>query len=105
MLSLRGQKIREGDPHRVKFNLFMSRSVWKKGFFESFFFKQVKTKKSFYIWSRRSVIPQSLIGFTVFVYNGKIFRKLKISRDKVGFKFGFFISTRNRFVVKKQKKR
>ena len=82
----------------------MARSVWKKSFFESFFFKRLRVEKKNYIWSRSSVIPQSLIGFTVFVHNGKVFKKLKITRDKVGFKFGSFVNTRNRFLGKKHKK-
>ncbi len=84
----------------------MSRSIWK-----SLFFKRLKksclgtTPGSLHIWSRASVISQSLIGFTVFVHNGKIFKRLKITRDKVGFKFGFFVSTRNKFTLKNLKKR
>jgi len=82
----------------------MARSIWKGFFLDSFFFTRAKTKKNLYIWSRASTIPQSLIGFTVFVHNGKIFKKLKITRDKVGFKFGFFITTRVRPLSKKPKK-
>ena len=73
-------------------------------FFESFFFKRLKVEKKKIIFGRgASVIPQSLIGFTVNVYNGKTFKKLKITRDKVGFKFGFFVNTRNRFFKEAKK--
>ncbi len=85
--------------------LVMARSVWKKSFFESFFFKRLRVEKKNYIWSRSSVIPQSLIGFMVFVHNGKVFKKLRITRDKVGFKFGSFVNTRNKFLGKKHKKK
>jgi len=30
----------------------------------------------------------------VFVYNGKIFKKIYISRDNVGYKFGEFVFTK-----------
>ena len=83
----------------------MARSIWKGFFLDSFFFTRAKTKKNLYIWSRASTIPQSLIGFTVFLYTTeKFFKKLKITRDKVGFKFGFFITTRVRPLSKKPKK-
>jgi ribosomal protein S19 len=57
--------------------------------------KNFKTKG----WSRCSTIPYYLIGFSVFVYSGKEFRKVFINREKVGFKFGEFVVTR------KQKKK
>jgi small subunit ribosomal protein S19 len=80
----------------------MSRSLWKGFFFESFFFKRLK--KNVHVWSRASVIPQSLVGFTINVYNGKTFKKLKVTREKVGFKFGFFVNTRNKRVKEKKRK-
>jgi len=35
-----------------------------------------------------------LIGKNVFIYNGKVFKKVSITREKVGYKFGDFCSTR-----------
>jgi len=81
----------------------MSRSIWKANFLDNFLSKKLK-KKKLYIWSRRSTIPYYLIGFTVFIHNGKIFKKLKITREKVGFKFGFFAKTRNKISIKNFKK-
>jgi small subunit ribosomal protein S19 len=73
----------------------MSRSKWKGPYIDpsllKLSFKQRKTKQ---IWSRQSVIPFFLIGQTVFVYNGKIFKKIFINREKIGFKFGEFSFTR-----------
>jgi len=60
-------------------------------------------KKNLYIWSRQAIIPVFLIGLTVFVHNGKIFKKLRITREKAGFKFGVFIKTRTKCVTKKLK--
>jgi ribosomal protein S19 len=40
-----------------------------------------------------------LIGKIVQVHNGKSFQKVTVTRDKVGFKFGSFVSTR-KFIKK-----
>ena len=73
-------------------SLFVSKSVLKK-----------KIKK---VWSRNSIIPFFLINTTVFVHNGKIFKKLVITREKVGYKFGEFVFTRksNQLIKLKRKK-
>jgi len=52
------------------------------------------------IWSRNSVIPSNFLNKTVWVYTGNIFRKVVITKEKIGFKFGEFSFTR----VKKKKK-
>lgn len=53
------------------------------------------------IWSRNSVIPVKFLNKTVWVYTGKIFRKVIITKEKLGYKFGEFSFTR----VKNQKKK
>jgi len=66
-------------------------TIKSKTFSPKFFFK----KKTFLkIWNRDSIIPYILINQTVFVYNGKIFKKIYISRDNVGYKFGEFVFTK-----------
>ena len=69
----------------------MSRSKWK-----ILFNKISKKKKKLYIWSRNSTIPSSLIGNYVFVHFGNGFKKILVSREKVGFKFGAFAPTRKK---------
>ncbi len=71
----------------------MSRSKWKGPFIDSSVLIS-SSKKNLKIWSRSSVIPASLIGETVLVYNGKDFKKITVTRDKIGFKFGAFSFTR-----------
>ncbi len=74
----------------------MSRSKWKGNFIESSVLK-LKTKKTKghpKIWSRQSVIPAFLIGKTVSIYSGKEFKKVSITREKVGYKMGEFCTTR-----------
>jgi len=72
----------------------MRRSKWKGNFIDNSVLKlSFQKKKQLKIWSRRSVIPAFLIGDTVLIYNGKEFKKVKITREKVGFKFGEFSTT------------
>ncbi len=73
----------------------MSRSKWKGNFIDQAVLKiKDNSKKQLKLWSRRSVIPSFLIGSTVLIYNGKEFKKVVITREKVGFKFGEFCTTR-----------
>lgn len=72
----------------------MARSKWKGFFIKKSLFKN-KNIKNLKIWDRCSVIPEFLIGKLVKVYNGKEFKKFFIHREKVGFKFGSFVSSRN----------
>ena len=70
----------------------MTRALWKGPFIDPMFFKQKKIKSK--IWCRSSVIPSFLIGETVFVHNGREFKRIFINREKIGFKFGEFSMTR-----------
>lgn len=71
----------------------MSRSIWKGLFLDKFLLKP-NLKSGLKIWSRRSIITSKFLNKHVFVYNGKTFKKLYITREKLGFKFGAFIMTR-----------
>lgn len=79
----------------------MSRAIWKGPFIDPIFFKSKKQKLNHKIWSRSSVVPASLIGETVFIHNGKEFKRVSITREKVGFKFGEFSFTR-RYTLKQK---
>jgi len=75
----------------------MARSVWKGFFLEKCFIKKISNKQKInFIWSRQTAIPGYLINTTVLVHNGKFFRKLVVTREKIGFKFGAFILTRTK---------
>jgi len=80
----------------------MCRSNWKGNFIEKSILKKVK--KDIKIWCRYSVIPSNLIGFFVFIHNGKEFKKILITREKVGFKFGDFVLTRKHVFKQKLNK-
>jgi len=96
----------------------MSRSKWKglnfdirlyNSLFEVVGIDKEGIKKSNWnhkIWSRESSIPASLIGKSVYVYNGKVFKRFIVSREKVGYKFGdFSFSRKYTFRKLKQKKK
>tara|TARA_Y100001968_G_scaffold191346_1_gene175330 strand:+ start:120 stop:386 length:267 start_codon:yes stop_codon:yes gene_type:complete len=88
----------------------MGRSLWKGPFISSAILRRSRTesKNNFKIWSRNSVIPEFLLGQTVLVHNGKEFKKIVVTREKLGFKLGEFSFTRKYNVkqklVKKKKK-
>lgn len=83
----------------------MSRSIWKGLFCNTTINKKIlDTKKRIEIWSRQSSIPSFLLNKTVFVHNGKIFKKLVITREKLGYKFGEFVFTKIRAKTKDKKK-
>ena len=84
----------------------MSRSIWKGPYVASHILKNSESGiKSFQIWSRNSVISEFLIGNTVLVHNGKEFKNVTITREKVGFKFGEFSLTRRHNAKKKISKK
>ena len=58
------------------------------------FYWNIKKKKKLRIWSRSSIVPAFLIGSNVFIHFGNGFKKVLITREKVGFKFGSFAKTR-----------
>ena len=82
----------------------MSRSIWKGVFLKRFLLKKMPHK----VWSRNCSIPFNCVGQKILVHNGKEFKKIFITREKVGYKFGEFVFTR-KFTkkvlkIKKQKK-
>ena len=78
----------------------MTRSIWKGPFLDSLLLKPnflsnlTGLKSTNKIWSRSSTVPAFLVGQTVSVHNGKEFKTLAVTREKVGFKFGAFVLTR-----------
>ncbi|AFP83825.1 ribosomal protein S19 [Candidatus Carsonella ruddii CS isolate Thao2000] len=71
----------------------MSRSI-KKGFFidKKLYFKL--NKNNFKTWSRNSTIIPKMIGLNIFVHNGKIFHKVYIMEEMIGYKLGEFSFTK-----------
>lgn len=81
----------------------MSRSVWKLNYLPKTIIRQSK-KKNINIWSRDAVIPSFLVNRLVKIYNGKDYKTIKITHEKIGFKFGEFANTRKPYIYKGKKK-
>lgn len=60
-----------------------------------------KNKTFLYIMERNSTILPKMVGKTYFIHTGKIFVKLQIKKSMVGFKFGSFVLTRQKYIFKK----
>ena len=81
----------------------MSRSKWK-GFNISN--NLIKSKHNFLtIFDRSSCISKFYLGKLVKIHNGKDFKILNITRDKIGYKFGEFSNTRKMYEKKKKKQK
>lgn len=84
----------------------MSRSYWKVPYVDYKLLNsiiiskknsQIKTK------SRSTVILQSFVGSTIYVYNGKTYKKVFINEDMIGHKLGEFVFTRKIGHIHKKK--
>jgi small subunit ribosomal protein S19 len=84
----------------------MSRSSWKLRYLPEAIIrlKKLTAHKVPEIWSRSAVIPSFLVDRTVKIHTGKEFKNLKVTEDKVGYKFGEFIFTRKSYIYKGKKK-
>jgi small subunit ribosomal protein S19 len=80
----------------------MNRSKWKGKFLAKFLVK--KESQISKVWTRNSVIPTKLLGLHVSIHNGQIFKKVLVTQEKIGFKFGDFALTRKYISKFKQKK-
>lgn len=83
----------------------MSRSKWKGPFIHFKFFKKKYLKNKLYkIWSRDSIILSHFINYKFLIFCGNVFKKITISREKVGYKFGEFCTTRAKYFHKNKLK-
>ena len=71
----------------------MTRSKWKYNLIKTSL-RQKDSNQTIKIWKKNEAIPNFLIGKNILIYNGKIFKKINVTRNKVGYKFGEFITTR-----------
>lgn len=78
----------------------MGRAKWK-GFFSE---RKVFSQNNLKIWSRSSSVPESLIGKSVLIHNGKDFKKILVTREKVGYKLGAFSFTKKHTIRIKSSK-
>ena len=69
----------------------MSRSKWKGPFLKNTLIKKNLITSEI---PRNSVIPAACLGTFINIYTGKEFKKIFISQEKIGLKFGSFAYTR-----------
>lgn len=78
----------------------MKRSKWK-----GFFMKIKTTKNNSTTISRRSSIIPKFTGQNFNIHSGKSFKKILVTKEMLGHKFGEFNKTRSEFIFKKKKKK
>lgn len=69
----------------------MSRSKWKGPFLKNILLKKNQITSEI---PRNSIIPAVCLGAFVNIYTGKELKKIYISQEKIGLKFGSFAYTR-----------
>ena len=78
----------------------MKRSKWKGPFVKKIIYIQKLPSLA-----RNYEITSKFVGLTCHVHSGRAFVKLNITNEMIGHKVGEFVSTRERFVFKKKKKK
>lgn len=82
----------------------MSRSKYKSAFMQYNLLKKLKEEKKekeLLKTKNLQILPEYIDTF-IKVYNGKKQIPLKISKEMVGYKFGEFIYTKQKFIYKKK---
>lgn len=80
----------------------MTRAKWKGPYLDWYTLNKKKINPK--LWCRSSIIPRSFLNTVVSVYNGREFKRVTVTPDKLGFKFGDFSYTR-KFILKIKKKK
>jgi len=92
----------------------LARSCWKLKFYTKHLFiknkkfkkfKNKNVKKKLIIFNKSLPVLKTFIGISVNVYKGNFYRRLKISKYLIGYKFGEFVHTRKPFVYSLKKKK
>lgn len=86
----------------------MKRSKWKNLFVNLLKLEnsnQLKKTKVSIVAPRNSSITPNFVGLTFQVHTGKTLKKIIVTEEMVGHKFGEFAKTRSEFVFKKKKKK
>jgi ribosomal protein S19 len=78
----------------------MKRSKWKGPFVP-----KLDSNRKLPLLSRNSEATSKIVGLTCNVHSGRTLVKLSITDEMIGHKVGEFVSTRERFVFKKKKKK
>lgn len=76
----------------------MKRSNWKGPFF-----KKNNSTERLITLPRNYEITSKIVGSIYDVYSGRVFTKLTVTDDMIGYKVGEFVPTRKKFIFKKKK--
>lgn len=83
----------------------MSRSSWKGPYIHlKFLKKNILLRSNLKIWSRSSIILSTFVGYKFLIHSGNNFKKFYVTREKIGYKFGEFCTTRQKCVHKNKLK-
>lgn len=82
----------------------MSRSLWKGPFIHLKLLKKKVLIENTIVWSRNSVILSNFIGYKFLIHSGNTFKKFFVTREKIGYKFGEFCTTRSKYFHKNKLK-
>lgn len=82
----------------------MSRSLWKGPFIHLKLLKKKTLLESSTLWSRNSIILSNFIGYKFLIHTGNTFKKFFVTREKIGYKFGEFCTTRSKYFHKNKLK-
>lgn len=82
----------------------MSRSKWKGPYVGSKNLQNKELKKQLsFILNRDVEITPKLIGLTVKIHTGKEYKEVTVTDEMIGYKFGEFVFTREKFSFKNKK--
>lgn len=85
----------------------MVRSTWKGPYVANEVFDKIKMlrkTKPIYTKNRNSTILSSFLDRTFYIYNGKTYYRLLITKDQIGFKLGSFSHSKKRCIYRVKKK-
>lgn len=84
----------------------MNRSNWKGPYVDPKYLKNINQLKKKHLslkMSRNSDIIPKFVGLTFKIHNGITYKKLIVTKEMIGHKFGEFSFTRGKFSFKKKK--
>ena len=72
-------------------------------FYNNYYSKKIKKKSLLRVFCRNNTLIPKLVNTKLWVYNGKIFLKVRVSESIIGYKFGDFSCSRKNYLFKKGK--
>jgi ribosomal protein S19 len=88
----------------------MSRSNWKGPVFNKNLFSLILSQENFLNWNKKIKKRNCTLPFVstedkVNIYNGNVFKRVTITKERTGFKFGLFSDSRKHRIKKDYKKK